>query len=174
MYALRNTGVDAFTLCDAVSTANWAAQDSFALSENTLAVLGRSSGDTIALATAARVTAALDSAWSKIIVGDYPEFYDSYNGYKRLISPTAFYLGTVGNLSPQFSPLNKQIRGVVSTGATRNSTAYSGSELSTANTGGVDVLVGPPTTPGGNYFTWETGRNTSSNMAMARSSWSRR
>jgi hypothetical protein len=173
MYALRNTGVDAFTLCDAVSTANWAAQDSFALSENTLAVLGRSSGDTIALATAARVTAALDSAWSKIIVGDYPEFYDSYNGYKRLISPTAFYLGTVGNLSPQFSPLNKQIRGVVSTGATRNSTAYSGSELSTANTGGVDVLVGPPTTPGGNYFTWETGRNTSSNMAMAGDEWSR-
>jgi hypothetical protein len=171
MYALRNTGIAAFTLCDCVDPTTWPTADAFALSEASYAYNSRASGDTIALATAARVTAALDSAWSKIVVGDYTTFYDSYNGYARLVSPVAFLLGAVGNLSPQLSPLNRILRGVVSTQRTSQALTYSNAELQQAETGGVDLIVGPPTTPGGNYFTPICARNTSSNTAMSGDEW---
>ena len=167
MYALRNTGVDAFTLVDSTATTTWSAADSFALSENSYSILSRPSGDTITAATAARVTAALDSSWSKIVVGDYVTFYDDFNQVTRLISPAAYAIGAFGNLSPEQSPLNKQIRGVVATQAIANGKTYSSAELSIASTGGVELMVGPPITPGGNYFTFITGRNTSSNLAAS-------
>lgn len=173
MYALRNTGVDNFTLCDNTDATTWANQVAFALSENSYAILGRPSGDTITAAAAARVSSAIDTQWGKIITGDYTTFYDDYNGYARLISPTAFALGILGNLSPEISPLNKALGGVVSTQATASNTAYSSAELSLANTGGIDLVIGPPSTPGGNYFSFATGLNTSSNSAASGDEWTR-
>lgn len=165
MYALRRTGIDAFTLCDISDQTTWAVQDSFALSESCMAVFATASGDTISGAVAARNNAGLDDFPSWLIVGDWPTFYDTQNGISRLINPSAFALGIIGNLSPEQSPLNKQIRGVVATQKSTASQAYSDAELSVAETGGVDLIVGPPTTPGGNFFTFICGRNASSNTS---------
>ena len=163
MYALRGTGIDAFALCDLTDDTTWGVQDAFALSESALAVNATTSGDTISGAIAARNTVGLDDFPTWLLVGDWPSFYDTQNQTQRIVSPSAMALGLLGNLSPEQSPLNKILRGV---NATQHSTAnlvYSNPELQLANGGGVDLIVGPPTTPGGQYFSFATGRNASSN-----------
>jgi hypothetical protein len=165
MYALRSSNCDCFTLCDMSTIANYAAIVSFALSETMLAVVASPSGDTIANALATRVNAGVDSPWLWLILGDWPTFYDSYNGVSRLINPSAFGIGICGNLSPQQSPLNKPLQGISSTQRTTLGQTYSDAELSIINTGGIDTILGPNTSPGGYYYSFATGRNASSNTA---------
>ena len=165
MYALRNAGVDCFTLCDLSTTADYAAIASFALSETCFAIHASPSGDTIANCLATRINAGVDTPWFKLILGDWPYFYDSYNGLTRLINPSAFGIGIYGNLSPQESALNKPLQGVVATQRSMLGQTYSDTELSQINTGGIDVILPPTTSPGGYYFSFATGRNCSSNTA---------
>lgn len=173
MYALRRTGIDGFALCDHSTSSAWAAIDSFALSENCFFAAATVSGDTIANAISTRNSAGLDDYFTWLAVGDFPSFYDSQNGVTRQISPTAFMIGWAGNSSPERSPLNKQLRGVVSTQTSQAQQTYSDAELAVAENGGVDLIVGPPTTPGGAYYTFITGRNASSNTAANGIEWTR-
>lgn len=173
MYALRRTGMDGFALCDHSTSSQWAAIDAFALSENCFHATSTISGDSISSAVATRKNAALDDFFTWLAVGDFPSFYDSQNGLVRQISPAAFMIGWAGNSSPEQSPLNKQLRGVVSTQRTQAGQTYSDAELAVAELGGVELIVGPPTTPGGDYFTFITGRNASSNTAANGIEWTR-
>ena len=165
MYALRATLCDAFALCDVTDVTTWTSQASFALNENMLAVLTTASGDSIANATASRVTNALDYFYAWLIMGDWPSFNDQQNGYVRLVSPQAAGLALLGNLSPEQSPLNKQLNTVVQTQRSIQSIPYSDADISIAELGGIDLIVPPANTPGGNYFSFITGRNSSSNTA---------
>lgn len=167
MYALRKSNADCFTLCDMSTISNYAAIASFALSETMFAIQSTPSGDTIANAIATRTNAGIDTPWFKLILGDYPSFYDSYNGLTRLISPAAFAIGIYGNLSPQLSALNKPLQGVSSTQRNTLGQNYSDTELSLINTGGIDVILGPNSSPGGYYYSFATGRNCSSNTAAS-------
>lgn len=166
MYALRNSNCDGFTLCDLSSTAYYASIVSFALSETMLAVLGTGSGDTIANALSVRVNSGVDSPWLWLIMGDWPTFSDSVNP-SRLINPSAFGLGIIGNLSPQQSPLNKPLQGISATQRSTLGQTYSDTELSIINTGGIDVVLPPSSSPGGYYYSFATGRNASSNTAAS-------
>lgn len=165
MYALRGSNCDCFTLCDMSTIANLAAIVSFGLSETMTPVFGSASGDSIANALSNRINAGIDSPWMWYIMGDWPSFYDSYNGVTRLINPSAFGIGICGNLSPQQSPLNKPLQGVSATQRSTLGQTYSDTELSIINTGGIDVILPPTTSPGGYYFSFATGRNASSNTA---------
>jgi hypothetical protein len=165
MYALRNSLVDSFTLCDLLTVADYAAIGAFSLSETMLPVFGSPSGDTINSALGTRISAALDTPWFWYILGDWPSFYDAYNGVTRLINPSAFGLGIIGNLSPQQSPLNKPLQGISSTQRSAVGQTYSDIELSLVNTGGIDTIMPPQQSPGGYYFSFASGRNTSSNTA---------
>ena len=165
MFVLRSSNVDCFTLCDLSTTADFAAIGSFALSETCVGVFGSPSGDTIQNAINTVNNAGLDTPWFWYILGDWPSFYDSYNGVTRLINPAAFGLGIVGNLSPQQSPLNKPLTGISATQRTTLGQTYSESELSLVNLGRIDTILGPLTSPGGFYFSFATGRNASSNTA---------
>ena len=165
MYALRNTNCDGFTLCDLSTSSYYPAIDVFGISENMLAVHATVSGDTISNAISTLTSAGLDDFSSWLIVGDWPTFYDSQNQLSRLVNPAAFALGLIGNLSPEQSPINKPLRGISATQKTQSGQTYSDTELSAAELGRVDLIVGPPTTPGGNYYSFITGRNTSSNTA---------
>jgi hypothetical protein len=165
MYALRAANVDGFTLCDLTTNADYAAIGSFALSETCLAVFGTVSGDTISNCLATRISSGIDTPWFWLILGDWPTFYDSYNGLSRQINPSAFGLGILGNLSPQQSPLNKPLQGISSTQRTQSGQTYSDVELSLINTGGIDTVLGPLSSPGGYYYSFATGRNASSNTA---------
>ena len=129
------------------------------------AMLTTASGDTISNAVSTRVSAGIDDFPSKLIVGDWPTFYDTYTGYSRLVSPQAIAIGIYGNLSPEQSALNKELRGVVATQRSTAQLLFSDAEIAVAEQGGVDIIVPPGNAPGGQYFTFITGRNTSSNTA---------
>jgi hypothetical protein len=165
LYVLRNSRCDGFTLCDLSNAANNAAIISFGLSEAMTPCFATVSGDTIANALATRINSASDSPWGWLALGDWPTFYDSYNGVSRLINPSAYQIGILGNLSPQQSPLNKPLQGISATQRTTLGQTYSDAELSLINQGGIDVILGPQQSPGGYYFSFATGRNTSSNTA---------
>lgn len=165
MYVLRNSNVDCFTLCDMGTVANLAAIVSFGIQETAMPIFASPSGDTIASALATRLNAGIDSPWMWYIMGDWPSFYDSYNQITRLINPSAIGIGIVGNLSPQQSPLNKPLQGVSATQRSTLGQTYSEAELSLINTGGIDTILSPPSSPGGYYFSFATGRNASSNTA---------
>lgn len=165
MYSLRSSNCDCFTLCDMSTVANYAAVVSFGLSETMMPILASPSGDTINNALSTRVNAGIDSPWMWYLLGDWPSFYDNYNGVTRLINPSAIGIGIVGNLSPQQSPLNKPLQGVSSTQRSTIGQTYSDAELSIINTGGIDVILPPTNSPGGYYFSFATGRNASSNTA---------
>ncbi len=165
MYVLRNSLADSFTLCDLSTVANYAAIASFALGESMTPVFAGPSGEAISNALATRVNSGIDTPWFWQILGDWPTFYDSYNGVSRLINPSAFGVGILGNLSPQQSPLNKPLQGVSATQRTQLGQTYSDTEMSLLNQGGVDFIMGPQQSPGGYYFSFGTGRNASSNTA---------
>jgi hypothetical protein len=165
MYALRNSGCDSFTLCDLSTVADYAAIVSFGLGETMLPVFATTSGDTIADALAIRINAGIDSPWMWLILGDWPTFYDSFNGVSRLINPSAFGIGILGNLSPQQSPLNKPLQGISATQRSQLGQTYSDTELTLVNNGGIDTILPPNSSPGGFYFSFATGRNASSNTA---------
>ena len=165
MYVLRASNVDGFTLCDMTTLSNYAACVSFGLSETAVPVFGTVSGDSISNCLATRINSGVDSPWMWLILGDWPTFYDSFNGVSRLINPSAFALGIIGNLSPQQSPLNKPLQGISATQRTTAGIPYSDAELSLINQGGIDTILGPQSSPGGFYFSFATGRNASSNTA---------
>jgi hypothetical protein len=165
MYALRSSNCDGFTLCDLSTIADYAAIVSFGLSETMLPVFATVSGDSIADALSIRINSGIDSPWMWLILGDWPTWYDSYNGVSRLISPAAMGLGIIGNLSPQMSPLNKPLQGISATQRSTLGQTYSDAELSLINTGGIDTILSPNSSPGGYYFSFATGRNASSNTA---------
>jgi hypothetical protein len=163
MYALRRSGIDAFDLCDLSDDTLWPTMDVYALSEDCLAVYATASGTSLVNTAADRVSVGLDSFSSWIMVGDWPSFYDDQNQVVRLVNPAAVGVGFCGNASPEQSPLNKVLRGIVSTESSQEGTTYSDGDLSDLNTEGLDVIVGPPTTLGGDYYTFASGRNSWSN-----------
>ncbi|MBR0693675.1 hypothetical protein [Bradyrhizobium lablabi] len=165
MYALRQSNCDCFTLCDLSTSSFYAAIASFALSETMLGIFATVKGDTIQNAIATRINSGVDTPWFKLILGDWPTFFDSFNQLSRLISPAAFGIGIYGNLSPQQSALNKPLQGISATQRSQLGQTYSDTELSLINTGGIDAILPPTSSPGGFYFSFATGRNCSSNTA---------
>ena len=166
MKLLLRPFTQAFALVDLSTPSYWPAMDAFALSENTLNCVATTSGDTIANAAATRVSVGLDDMWTWIVVGDWPTFYDAANGLSRLVSPAAYQVAIICNQSPEQSPLNKILRGISATQRTQSGQPYGfNTDLQTLNTSGLDVIMGPPNTVGGNYFAFGSGRNASSNSA---------
>lgn len=165
MYVLRSSGCDFFTLCDLETSADYANMASFALSETMGVVQATVNGDTISDCIGIRQSAGIDTPWFWLILGDWPTFYDAYNGVSRLINPAAFAIGILGNLSPQQSPLNKPLQGISSTYRSTLGLPYSEVELSQINLGGIDTILPSTQSPGGFYYSFATGRNASSNTA---------
>ena len=165
MYAFRNSLVDCFTLCDLSTIADYAAIGAFALSESMMGIFASPSGDTINNALGTRISAGLDTPWFWYILGDWTYWYDAFNGVSRLSNPSMFGIGIVGNLSPQQNPLNKPLQGVSATQRSTAGQTYSDTELSLVNTGGIDTVKPPQQSPGGYYFSFASGRNSSSNTA---------
>lgn len=164
MYALRSSGFDAFTICDLVDETTWATQYAFAQSEAGLAVVADTEGDSIEQAVSDRSGAGVDSSYIWIIDGDYPTFYDTQLGYSRIINPCAIALGLLGNLSPEQSPINKELPAVIATISSQSGIIIADADESVAQNGGID-LIGQSVDLAEDYFSFLTGRNASSNSA---------
>ena len=165
MYVLRGSLVTDFELIDHTTPTAWAAISAFALAELMTPVFATVSGDSVSNAIATVINSGNDTPWAWNIVGDWPYFQDSFNGLNRTVSPAAFGIGILGNLSPQQSPLNKPLQGVTATQRSQFGLPYSDAELSLLNTGRLDVIVPPANSSGGFYFSFGSGRNGSSNTA---------
>jgi hypothetical protein len=165
MYVLRGSLVTDFELIDHTTSTAWALISAFALGELMTPVFATVSGDNIANAITTVINSGDDSPWGWTILGDWPYFQDAFNGLNRTVSPAAFGIGILGNLSPQQSPLNKPLQGVTATQRSQFGLPYSDVELSQINTGRIDVIVPPANSQGGFYFSFGSGRNMSSNTA---------
>lgn len=165
MFVMRGSLVTDFELVDHSTSTQWALMSSFALSELMTPVMATVSGDTISNAITTVINSGNDTPWAWNILGDWPNFFDAFNGLNRVVSPAAFGIGILGNLSPQQSPLNKPLQGVTATQRATFGLPYSDAELSQINTGRIDVIVPPANSAGGFYFSFGSGRNGSSNTA---------
>lgn len=93
---------------------------------------------------------------------DWLYIFDSINNQVRLTNPVAVGVGRILTLSPEESPLNKPVYGVIGTERFNPSTGvnqpYGNVELGLLNTAGIMFITNP--CPGGAYFGFGTGVNT--------------
>jgi phage tail sheath protein FI len=106
----------------------------------------------------------LDSYGGKLCFGDWVYWLDTTNNVLRVVSPQAFFAGTLANLSPEQSSLNKQMQGIVGTQKSYSNTQYSQADLTQFAIAGIDVITNP--VPGGSYFGARFGHNSSSNPVI--------
>lgn len=164
MYALRNTGASIAFLADADDSTQWSLQVAFGLSEGIYMIGTGPAGDTIANALTVKSGAGIDSYAFKLLFGDWVYFSDTVNGQIRLISPQGYCAGLMANQAPNQSTLNKQLFGLAGTQKSNLNQVYSGGELQSLIGAGIDVIANP--SPGGSYFGFRAGHNSSSNAVI--------
>jgi phage tail sheath protein FI len=171
MYVLRGQGCSVGMLADADDSTQWTTQSAFSLSEGIYMMLTAAAGTPITNGSTGSVdlkaSTGLDCYGCKLLHGDWVYWYDPVNQVIRLVSPQAFALGRLANLSPQNSSLNKPLYGVIGTqksGLVNSQiTRYSAAELGALFQVGIDVIANPQ--PGGNFWGLRLGHNSSSNAA---------
>ncbi len=93
---------------------------------------------------------------------DWLYVFDSVNNQVRLTDPIAIAVGRILTLSPEESPLNKPVYGVIGTERFNPSSGvnqpYSDIEVGQLNSAGIMFITNP--CPGGSYFGFRTGVNT--------------
>ena len=93
---------------------------------------------------------------------DWLYIFDPVNNVVRLTDPIAVGVGRLLTLSPEESPLNKPVYGVIGTERFNPSTGvnqpYSDIEVGQLNSAGIMFITNP--CPGGAYFGFRTGVNT--------------
>ena len=164
MYSLRNSGASLAMLADCDDPTTWASQIAYGLGEGTYMIMTGPSGDTLANAPVAKAAAGIDSYGAKLCFGDWVYWLDTTNAVLRVVSPQAFFLGTLANLSPEQSSLNKPMQGVVGTQKSNSNTQYADADLIGLVAAGIDVITNP--VPGGSYFGARVGHNSSSNPVI--------
>ena len=164
MYSLRNSGASLAMLADCDDSTTFASQVAYGLGEGTYMILTGPSGATLGGAAAAKAAVGLDSYAAKACFGDWVYWLDTTNAILRVVSPQAFFLGTLANLSPEQSSLNKPMQGVVGTQKSYSNTQYADADLIGLVAAGIDVITNP--VPGGSYFGARIGHNSSSNPVI--------
>jgi hypothetical protein len=169
MYALRGQGCGVGLLADADDSTQWTNQMGFGLSEGVYMIGTGPAGDNISNAVSVKQSAGIDSYAFKLMFGDWIWWNDTVNAQIRLVSPQGFVAGRLANLSPEQSPLNKQLYGVVGSQksgqpGTAQAATYASADLQTLFSAGIDVIANPQ--PGGPYWGVRCGHNSSSNAAI--------
>ena len=165
MYALRGAGATVAALAECTDTSTWPAQVAFGQAEAVYMMLQGPKGDTVSAAVAAKASAGVDNYAAKVLFGDWIYWMDNASGIpERLCSPQGIALGRYATLSPEQSALNKQVFGVVGTQRTKLARPYSEADLQMLGQAGIDTITNP--VPGGSYFGFRFGRNSSSNPTI--------
>jgi hypothetical protein len=164
MYALRESPAQILLMTDLDDSTVWTTVNGFCLFEGMYAILAGVSGQAISAAVTAKATAGIDSYTTKVMLGDWLYWVDTVNGVTRLVNPSAFVAGRLGNLAPNQSSLNKQMYGIAGSQRLSTGAPYSAAELQTLGQAGIDVITNPA--PGGFYWAARMGRNSSSNAVI--------
>lgn len=165
LYALRGSNCGIVVLADCDSSTTFSAQAAYGLGEGAFMIGVDVAGQTIAQTIATKNTAGIDNYSFKLLLGDWVYWFDSINNATRLVSPQGFVAGLLANLGPQYSSLNQQIFGIVSTQRSLSKQPYQSTEVSLMTQNGLDAILNPPPNiPNINYWATATGQNTSSNL----------
>ena len=169
MYALANLNIAILDLADADDSTQWTTIDEFAVTNSCYAVQVVPAGTSVSAAVTAKKNAGLDSAYSKLMHGDWLYWNDPVNQLVRLVSPQAFVSGRLSNLTPQNVTLNKTLYGVAGSqksglGGVNNS-VYSTADLATLFQAGLDVVTNPGA-GGLAIWTCRSGHNSSTNITI--------
>lgn len=163
MYVHQSTNVQTLNLIDHQTPSLWPAMAAFGALNGIFVAGQESPGATIATTAAALATAGVDSYCFKELTGDWVYWQDTVNNVQRLLAPATFWCPDRANLAPNQSTLNKPVKGIVGTIRSISNQPYSDAELLAACNGRVDMLANP--SAGGNYFGFQTDRNSSSQAA---------
>ena len=169
MYALRelNPPVGVVWLSGLVDRTADASLAAFAASEGPCALLQFPAGTTTAVASAATATTGVNAAGVPYLK-DWIYWYDQANAITRLVSPAAFIGGKIASLTPEQSPGNKPVVGVVGTERNNPYTGnlpYTPSEIAILEAAGVMFIANP--IPAGNSFGIRHGMTTQDDQATA-------
>ncbi|MFM0630771.1 phage tail protein [Paraburkholderia xenovorans] len=163
MYALQSTAIQTLVLIDHTQSTDWSTIAAFCASYGIFGAGQGSAGQSIATVGAALNTAGVDTPWFKCLVGDWVYWNDTVNKQQRLVSPTLVWGPMRANRAPNDSTLNKQILGIIGTQRSQQNLPYSTPELQAACAARLDFIANP--SAGGNYFSFQTDRNTSSDAS---------
>ncbi len=173
MYALSKVGISHLILADASDTTQFTVIDSFASSNGVYAHVAGPAGQTVSGAVTALQTAGLSEQWTSCTFGDWPTVFDQTNQVYRQVYPATFKAGILGAYTPNNTALNKRLSGIVATQRSGNYanglTTYSDTEVGTLLNAGIDIISNP--SPGGAYFAFQGGINSSSNAAVNGDNW---
>lgn len=74
---------------------------------------------------------------------DWPQMYDPVNQVSRFVYPAGVFGGFCASLSPEQSPLNKQLQSIITTSRLLDVGPYSYADISLANTSGISLISNP-------------------------------
>jgi phage tail sheath protein FI len=160
MYALRGSGAMTGILVDHTDTTAWSGIGAFGLSEGIFFGGAGPIGASYATVGAALSTSGTDSYGFKALIGDWVYWQDQVNGVQRLLSPATFWGAMRASVNPNQSTLNKQVNGIIGTQMSVAQTQYSNADLAAIAQLRLDFIANP--SAGGNYFSFQTDRNSSS------------
>jgi len=163
MYALRGTGVQHFILAGNTDTATWASMTAFAVSEGCHAVGAFPTGTSSQAAVATKTSLGIDD-WHFTPIKDFLSFFDSENNLVRSVTPLGTVLGILCNQSPEQSPGNKALQGLLGTERTIAGVPYSKAESDLLTSAGINFVTNP--IPRGAFFGLRHGLNSSTDPAV--------
>ncbi|RKR46314.1 phage tail protein [Paraburkholderia sp. BL17N1] len=163
MYALQNSGAQTMNLVDHSTSSQWSTMGLFGQQFGVFGAAQGQPGQSVSTVSTNLNTAGADTYGLKCLVGDWVYWQDNVNNVQRLLGPATIWGPMRANLAPNQSTLNKPVQGIIGTQRSVQQVQYSGPETLSAVQARLDFLANP--SPGGNYFSFQTDRNTSSDAA---------
>ncbi len=163
MYALRGTGVQHFILAGDTDTMTWSTLIAFAISEGCHAIGAFPAGTSSQAAVATKTSLGIDD-WHFTPIKDFVSFFDSENNLVRSVTPLGTVLGILCNQSPEQSPGNKPLQGLLGTERTLAGIPYSRAESDLLTNAGINFITNP--IPRGAVFGLRHGLNSSTDATV--------
>lgn len=171
MYALRGSIAGAlFGLAGCTDATTWSTMLGFGQSENAIPGAIYAQGTTTDAAIALKQSTGV-SDWQIEYFKDWLYIKDTVNNIQRYVSPLGHSLGFIANLSPEQSPGNKPMSGLLGTERTMAQIPYDATELKKLEDAGIKVITNP--IPYGDVFGFAHGRNGSLDPNTNQTSYSR-
>lgn len=164
MYCLRSTGAQVGALIDHSTSTDWPTILALGLQEGIYFGDQAPPGTAYAATSTSLNTAGADGYGMKVFVGDWVYYFDNTNNQNRLLAPATFWAAYQSALSPDQSSLNQEMLGFIGTQRVSMSQPYTSAEIGAIKQARLDVITNP--SPGGNYYSCQTGVNASSNAAV--------
>lgn len=164
MYCLRSTGAQVGALIDHSTSTDWPTILALGLSEGIYFGDQSPPGTAYAATSTLLNTAGADGYGMKVFVGDWVNYFDATNNQQRLLAPATFWAAFQSALSPDQSSLNQTMLGFVGTQRVAMNQPYTSAEIGAIKLARLDCITNP--SPGGNYYSCQTGVNASSNVAV--------